>query len=90
MKELLEHIINRINNEELVLMFGRGSNVKVNDFKYSTNLKNYYVDITINATETDVKVYEYVYPVGLKMLVEDALIYLAIKNVKISTNLQII
>lgn len=71
-------------------MFGRGSNVKVNDFKYSTNLKNYYVDITINATETDIKVYEYVYPVGLKMLVEDALVYLAINDVKILTNLQII
>jgi hypothetical protein len=90
MNEILEHLINRINYEEMTLMFGDGSNVKVNDFKYSTNLKKFYVDITINATETDEKIYEYVYPIGLKMLVESALIYLAIKDVAISTNLRII
>lgn len=91
MKNVLEHLINYIEKEELETIFGDGSNVKVHTFIYSTNTKKFYVDATINATQTDEKLYEYIYPFGLKQLIIDAVKYFGInEEMIISTHLQII
>jgi len=91
MKDILEHLINYIEKEELETIFGDGSNVKVHTFIYLTNAKKFYVDATINATQTDEKLYADIYPYGLKQLIIDAIKYFGInEEIIISTNLQII
>ncbi len=90
MKEVVEDLINQINRDNLQLLFGHGSYVKIADFRYSTNLKKYYIYAIVNATETDERVYEIVYPNGLEMLVDDAMKYIGITNPAITTGLNII
>lgn len=90
MKEVVEDLINKINRDDLQLLFGHGSYVKIADFKYSTNLKKHYVYAIVNATETNDDIYQLVYPTGLEMLVDEAMKYIGISNAAITTSLNII
>ena len=52
-KKLLEKFSNVEFEKEISLLFGEGSEVKINNVKYSTQKKTYLVDATINVTDVD-------------------------------------
>ena len=46
MKRLLETLINKVFVEDLELMYGKGSHIKVNQVKYCTTNKHFLIDVT--------------------------------------------
>jgi hypothetical protein len=50
---LLEKFSNIEFEKEISLLFGEGSNVKINSVKFSTQRKTYLIDTTINVTNID-------------------------------------
>jgi hypothetical protein len=69
MKRMLEHLINVIQKEDMELMFGVGSKVRIESVTYSTNTKKYVVHAKVFATEIDDSLD--VFPTGLNILINE-------------------
>jgi hypothetical protein len=87
MKQMLEHLINVVQKDDLETMFGEGSKVKINDVYYITNNKKIMIDSTIYATFTgidksvlveDVEHSLEFYPYGLHLLIQEGWKYIGI------------
>lgn len=78
MKRMMEHLINVIQKEDLEIMFGEGSEVKISSINYSTNKKQFIIHSTLIATFNNEKeIFESAnephdfYPTGLNMLIKE-------------------
>jgi hypothetical protein len=89
MKKMMEHLINVIQKEDLEIMFGKGSDVKISSINYSTNKKQFIIHSTLNATYNNT-IKEIVvdnisesldfYPTGLNMLIQESWKYFGIET----------
>ena len=80
MRNCLTILLNIVFQKDLELLYGKGTLVEVNDFKYCTTTKNYTVDCTLKLT--DIGLFEETNIEGLQFLVEESLKYTGLdKNV---------
>ena len=70
MKRCIEILLNKVFNQDLELLFGKGSYVIVNYCKYSTNNLSFVVDCKVLVSDIDLS--KDVYPDGLTLLVEES------------------
>ena len=82
---MLEHLINVIQQEDLELMFGKGSNVSIDSVNYSTNKKQFVIHSTLTATFNNEKeIFESAnepsdfYPAGLNLLIQEGWKYIGL------------
>lgn len=97
---MIEHLINKIQKEDLEIMFGKGSNVIIDSVTYSTNKKQFVIHSTLNATYYDIvtEVFDEgeihnmdMYPAGLNVLIQEGWKYIGInKNITIINRINII
>jgi hypothetical protein len=78
MKEMMEHLINTIQKEELELLFGECSNVKIDSISYSTNNKTYVIHSTVFVTNLEDSVQSF--PDGVDYLITEGWKYTGINN----------
>jgi hypothetical protein len=69
MKQMLEHLLNQIQREELELLFGEGSKIKIDSVSYSTNNKNYVIHSTVFVNNIEESVESF--PDGLDFLISE-------------------
>jgi len=80
MKKPLSAIINKVYKEELSLLYGEGTHVKVNSVIYSTNKKNYIIDCVLYVG--DLSLFQETQLNGLNYLVEESWQYIDLKHNK--------
>jgi hypothetical protein len=100
MKEMMEHLINTIQKEDLEIMFGKGSEVKISSINYSTNKKQFIIHSTLNATYRDISKDIIVdninesldfYPSGLNLLIQEGWKYIGFdKDITIINRIDIL
>jgi len=90
MKKGFELLINGLLKEELFLLFGNNSFIKVNgSIKYSTNAKLFVINCTLYSD--DVELCEESYPYGLQYIIGEAWKYMGIdSDISIVTSLDIL
>ena len=96
MKEMLEHLINIIQKNDLESMFGEGSKVKINSVIYSTNNKKFLIDSILHATYKDIileiedddgkKHNLDFYPMGVELLIQEGWKYIGLEQKLIFQN----
>lgn len=80
MRNCLTVLLNIVFQKDLELLYGKGTLVEVNDFKYCTTTKKYTIDCTLKLT--DIGLFEETNIEGLQFLVEESLKYTGLeKNV---------
>jgi len=70
MKQMLEHLLNQIQREDLQLLFGEGSKIKIDSVSYSTNNKNYVIHSTVFVKNVEESVEAF--PDGLDFLINES------------------
>jgi hypothetical protein len=78
MRNCLTVLLNIVFQKDLELLYGKGTLVEVNDFKYCTTTKNYTVDCTLILT--DIVLFEESNVGGLQFLVEESLKYTGLEK----------
>lgn len=78
MKEMVEHLLNKIQKEELELLFGEGSVIKVNSIKFSTNNKTYVIDTTVFVSDIENSIESF--PNGVDFLIKEGWKYIGLEN----------
>jgi len=94
MKRMLENLINKLQKEEIELMFGYGSKVVINSINYSTNRKEFVIHTTLFATfnnedclnESELSLHIDMFPTGLNMLIRDSWKFMGIDTPIILVN----
>ena len=69
MKLMLEHLMNKIQREELELLFGKGSQIRIDSVSYSTNNKNYVIHSTVLVDNIEESVESF--PNGLDYIINE-------------------
>jgi hypothetical protein len=90
MKKGFELLVNGLLKEELVLLFGDNSFIKINGpIKYSTNAKLFVISCTLYSSE--VELCEESYPHGLQYIIDEAWKYMGIdSDITVVTSLDIL
>jgi len=70
MKRLLETLINKVFVDDLELMYGKGSHIKVNQVKYCTTNKHFLIDYMLFVS--DPVLFEEIYLGGVEMLMSES------------------
>jgi len=78
MKQMLEHLLNQIQREDLELLFGEGSKIKINSVSYSTNNKNYVIHSTVFVKNVEESVESF--PDGLNYIINEGWKYTGLNN----------
>ena len=81
MKRLLETLINKVFIDDLELMYGKGSHIKINNVKYCTTNKHFLIDYKLYVS--DPVLFEEIYLGGIEMLVSESWSWTGIDNDKI-------
>jgi len=81
MKRLLETLINKVFIDDLELMYGKGSHIKINNVKYCTTNKHFLIDYKLYVS--DPVLFEEIYLGGVEMLVSESWSWTGIDNDKI-------
>jgi hypothetical protein len=71
MRNCLTILLNIVFRKDLELLYGKGSLVEINDFKYCTTTKKYILDCTLQLT--DIELFKETSLEGLQFLVEESL-----------------
>jgi len=69
MKKSISVITNKLFKEEIELLYGKGSHVKINNVTYSTNKKNYLIDCVLFIS--DLELYKESQIDGVKYIIEN-------------------
>lgn len=85
--KILEKFSNIEFEKEIIALFGEGSNVKINEVKYSTQRKTYLIDTTINITDTDYS--PEAFPWGLEHIISESCKFMNIKKPIILTSIKL-
>ena len=89
MKRAFDILINKTHKKELVILFGEGSYVKINNVKYITNNKTFIVDCKLytNDPETCVDTY----PSGLDFIARECWKYMGFThNISVLSSIDVI
>lgn len=89
MKRAFDILINKTHKKELVILFGEGSYVEINNVKYITNNKTFIVDCKLytNDPETCVDTY----PSGLDFITRECWKYMGFtQNISVLSSIDII
>jgi hypothetical protein len=81
MKRLLETLINKVFIDDLELMYGKGSYIKINNVKYCTTNKHFLIDYKLYVS--DPVLFEEIFLGGVEMLVSESWSWTGIDNDKI-------
>jgi len=68
---VLGDIINNTFKSDVIHLYGEGSEIKVNHFKYSTNASKFIIDCTLLVNQVDDTIDNY--PYGLHLIIEESL-----------------
>lgn len=82
MRNCLTILLNIVFQKDLELLYGKGTLVEVNDFKYCTTTKNYTVDCTLKLT--DITLFEETNIEGPQFLVEESLKYTGLEKTNVT------
>lgn len=69
-KKILEKISNNLFKEEIRLLFGEGSSIRINNCYFSTQKKAYLIDATIKVTLINES--SEAFPSGLEFIISDS------------------
>ena len=89
MKRAFDILINKTHKKELIILFGEGSYVKINNVKYITNNKTFIVDCKLytNDPETCVDTY----PSGLDFIARECWKYMGFtQNISVLSSIDVI
>jgi hypothetical protein len=75
-------LLNSVFQKELELLYGKGSIVEINDFRYCTNNKNFSIDCTLKIS--DVNSYSDIDIDGLRFLIDESWKYTGMGKNKIT------
>jgi hypothetical protein len=81
MKRLLETLINKVFIDDLELMYGKGSHIKINNVKYCTTNKHFLIDYKLYVS--DPVLFEEIYLGGVEMLMSESWSWTGVENDKI-------
>lgn len=73
-KKSLEKLTNNLDKEELKLLFGNESKIKIRSISYSTNKKSYVIDASVLVSNLDESIDAY--PEGLNFIIEKSWKYM--------------
>jgi hypothetical protein len=80
MKKPLSLIIDKLYKKELELLYGEGTQVKINHVTYSTNKKNYIIDCVLYVA--DLSLFQETQLDGINYIIEESWIYTGLKDYK--------
>ena len=80
MKKSISVITNKLFSEEIELLYGKGSYVKINNVTYSTNKKNYLIDCVLFVS--DIELYGETQNDGIKYIIENSWDYTGLNEYK--------
>ena len=78
MKLMLEHLVNKVQKEDLEILFGEGSKVKIDYISYSTNTKKIVVHSTVFVTNLEDSSQSF--PDGLDYIINEGWKYTGLDN----------
>lgn len=84
MKKMLEFLINKNHKEELALLFGEGSYLRIESILWSTNAKNYVIHTKLLVDDIEKTVEAY--PSGADYLITESLKFIGLENDPIIIN----
>ena len=89
MKRAFDTLFNKTHKKELVILFGEGCYVKINDVKYITNNKTYIVDCKLYTNDPEICVDTY--PSGLNFIAKECWKYMGFtQNISVISSIDVI